>query len=46
MPWPDAAAAMAAELRVLALARSAGEAGQELATSILQETERLLAATD
>lgn len=46
MPWPDAAAAMAAELHVLGLARSAGAAGQELAASILQETERLLAATD
>lgn len=46
MPWPDAAAAMAEELRALGLARQAGAQGKALAAAILQETERLLAATD
>ena len=45
-PWPDAAAAMTEERRALGLARLAGAEGQTLAAAILQETERLLAATD
>lgn len=45
-PWPDAAAAMAEEHRILGLARQAGAEGSELAAAILDETERLLAATD
>ena len=46
MPWPDAAGAMADELHAIGLARRAGPAGEALAAAILQETERLLAATD
>jgi hypothetical protein len=45
MPWADAAGAMAEELHALALARSVGPAGEALAAAILQETERLLAAS-
>lgn len=46
LPWPDAAGAMAEELRALGLARRAGPDGDALATAILAETERLLSATD
>lgn len=46
MPWADAAAAMAEELRALGLARQAGAAGEALAAAILHETERLLAAAE
>ena len=46
LPWPDAAAAMAEERRALGLARLAGPEGVRLAAAILQETERLLAATE
>jgi hypothetical protein len=46
LPWADAAAAMAEELRALGLARQAGTEGAALAAAILEETERLLAATD
>jgi hypothetical protein len=46
MPWPNAAAAMAEELRALGLARQAGPEGERLASAILEETERLLATTD
>ena len=46
MPWADAAGAMAEELHALGLARSVGPAGEALAAAILQETERLLAASD
>ncbi|MBV8402090.1 MAG: hypothetical protein JOZ58_14425 [Acetobacteraceae bacterium] len=46
MPWADAAGAMAEELHALGLARSAGPPGEALAAAILQETERLLAASD
>ncbi|MGH7056720.1 MAG: hypothetical protein ACREFZ_02400 [Acetobacteraceae bacterium] len=45
-PWPDAAAAMAEEHRVLGLARQAGGPGAALAAAILDETERLLSASD
>ncbi|MGH7103872.1 MAG: hypothetical protein ACREFJ_15910, partial [Acetobacteraceae bacterium] len=45
-PWPDAAAAMAEEHRVLGLAGQAGAEGRRLAAAILDETERLLSATD
>nr|WP_294544050.1 hypothetical protein [uncultured Rhodopila sp.] len=46
LPWPDAAATMAEERRALGLARLAGPEGEALAAAILEETERLLAATD
>ncbi len=46
LPWPDAAAAMAAEHRVLGLGRRAGPEGEALAAAFLAETERLLALTD
>jgi len=46
LPWPDAAATMAQERRALGLAKLAGEQGAELAAAILDQTERLLAATD
>ncbi len=46
MPWADAAAAMAEELRALGLACRAGAEGEALAAAIMQETERLLATTD
>ena len=46
LPWPDAAGAMAEELRALGLARRAGPEGDVLAAAILVETERLLSATD
>ena len=46
LPWPDAAGAMAEELRALGLARRAGPDGDALARAILAETERLLSATD
>jgi hypothetical protein len=46
LPWPDAAATMAEERRALGLARLAGAEGAGLAVAILQETERLLAATE
>jgi hypothetical protein len=46
LPWPDAAATMAEERRALGLARLAGAEGERLAAAILQETERLLAATE
>lgn len=46
LPWPDAAGAMAEELRALGLAQRAGPDGEALAAAILLETERLLAATD
>jgi hypothetical protein len=45
-PWPDLPAAMAAEYRVLGLARLAGNEGARLATAILDETERLFAAAE
>lgn len=46
LPWPDAAATMAEERRALGLARFADAEGAALAAAILQETERLLAATE
>jgi len=46
LPWPDAAAAMAEERRALGLARLAGAEGERLAAAILQETERLFAASE
>lgn len=46
LPWPDAATTMAEELRALGLARRAGAEGERLAAAILEETERLLSATD
>ena len=46
LPWPDAAATMAEERRALGLARLAGPEGEALAAAILEETERLLAATE
>lgn len=46
MPWPDAAAAMAEEHHALGLARLAGAPGEALAAAILEQTERLLSATD
>jgi len=46
LPWPDAAAAMAEERRVLGLARLAGVEGDRLATEILHETERLFSAAE
>lgn len=45
-PWPDATATMAEEHRALSLARMAGAEGEALAAAILEETERLLSATD
>ena len=45
-PWADAAGAIAEELRALGLARRAGPAGEALAASILEETERLLALAE
>ncbi|MGH7066661.1 MAG: hypothetical protein ACREFO_12345 [Acetobacteraceae bacterium] len=45
-PWPDAAAAMAEEHRILGLAGQAGAEGRQLAAAILNETERLLSVTD
>ena len=45
-PWPDAAAAMAEEQRVLRLATLAGPSGKRLADAILVETERLLTLAD
>jgi len=46
LAWPDAAATMAEERRALGLARLAGADGDRLAAAIMQETERLLAATE
>jgi hypothetical protein len=46
LPWPDAAATMAEERRALGLARLAGAEGATLAAVILEETERLLVATE
>jgi len=46
LPWPDLPAAMAAEYRVLGLARLAGDEGARPATAILDETERLFAAAE
>jgi hypothetical protein len=46
LPWPDAAATMVEERRALGLGRLAGAEGASLAAAILQETERLLAATE
>ena len=46
LPWPDAAAAMAEEHRVLGLARLAGPEGQRVAAAILEETERLFSTTE
>jgi hypothetical protein len=46
LPWPDAAAAMVEEHRVLGLARLAGAEGERLAAAILEETERLFAAAE
>ncbi|WP_428485268.1 hypothetical protein [Rhodopila sp.] len=46
LPWPDAAAAMAEELRALGLARLTGEEGGRLAAAIMVETERLFTAAE
>ena len=46
LPWPDAAATMAEERRVLGLARRAGPDGDRLARAILEETERLFTVAD
>ncbi len=46
LPWPTLPAAMQQEYRVLHLGRLAGEEGARLAAAILDETERLFAATD
>jgi hypothetical protein len=46
LPWPDAAATMAEERRALGLARLAGPEGAALAAAILEETERLLTASE
>lgn len=46
LPWPDAAAAMAEELRALGLARLAGPEGDRLVAAIFEETERLFAAAE
>ena len=46
LPWPDAAAAMVEERRALSLARLAGPEGERLFAAILDETERLFAASE
>jgi len=46
LPWPDVVSAMAAEYRVLWLARRAGAEGEMVAASIMEETERLFAAAE
>jgi hypothetical protein len=46
MPWGTISAAMHEEYRVLWLAKQAGLAGAELAASVSNEFERLLATTD
>ncbi|WP_019016077.1 hypothetical protein [Elioraea tepidiphila] len=46
LPFADAAAAMAEELRVVGLGRRAGPEGAALASAILDEMERLHALTD
>ena len=46
LPWPDVSVAMAEEQHMLALARSAGDEGQALAASIMDEIERLFAAAE
>jgi hypothetical protein len=46
LPWPDVAAAMAEEQRVLGLARRAGAEGEALLEEIFAETERLFAAAE
>jgi hypothetical protein len=46
LPWPTLPAAIQQEYRVLHLGRLAGEEGARLAAAILDETERLFAATD
>ena len=46
LPWPDAAATMMEERRVLGLARLAGAEGKRLADAILEETERLLTVSE
>jgi hypothetical protein len=46
LSWADATGAMAEEYRALALARLAGTEGEAIATAILEETERLLAAAE
>ena len=46
LPWADAAATMQQERRALTLARLAGPEGDSLVASIMEETERLLAAQD
>ncbi len=46
LPWPGAAATMREEHRALGLARLAGDEGKKLAEAIMDETERLFAATE
>lgn len=46
LPFVDAAAAMAEELRIVGLGRRAGAEGAALAAAILDELERLHALTD
>jgi hypothetical protein len=46
LPWPDVAAAMAAERRAYGLGRRAGAEGARLAAAIMDETERLFAAAE
>jgi hypothetical protein len=46
MPWGTISAAMQEEYRVLWLAKQAGPAGAELAATVSNEFERLMAMTD
>jgi hypothetical protein len=46
LPWPDLPSAMEWEYRVLFLARQSGAEGQRLASTIMDETERLFAAQE
>jgi hypothetical protein len=46
LPWPDLPAAMAWEYRALFLARQGCTEGHRLASSIMDETERLFAAQE
>jgi hypothetical protein len=46
MPWPTISAAMQEEYRALWLAKQGGPAAAELAASVTDEFERLMAMTD
>jgi hypothetical protein len=46
LPWPNVSVAMVEEQRMLSLARDAGPEGAAMATTIMDEIERLFAADE